>query len=152
MWLLTSFLPDWLVIYFTHIIFIAGFVVTLGAGVIARVPFISNYGRLVQPIGIILLIVGVFLEGANWNEKGWQEKVKAFEDKVKIAEQQSRETNQKLEDTLKEKNKVIKERQVVIQEKIRVVESKINAECKVAPEAIQIMNEAAKINQAAKTK
>ena len=152
MWFLTSFLPDWFVTYFVHIIFVVGLVATFAASIVAKVPFISNYGRLIQPIGMILLVVGLFLEGANWNERSWQEKVKAFEDKVKIAEQQSREANEKLEDTLKQKNKVIKEKQLVIQEKIRIVESKINAECKVAPEAIQIMNEAAKINQAAKTK
>lgn len=145
MWLLTALLPDWLITYFVHIIFVIGVVATFAASLVAKIPFISNYGRLVKPIGIAILLIGVFLEGSWWNERGWQEKVNELEAKVKVAEQKSRDLNVKLDETLKLKNKVIKEKQIVIQEKIREVEKKIDAECKVAPEAINLLNEAAKM-------
>lgn len=144
MWLLTSLLPDWLITYFVHIVFAIGVVSTFAASLVAKIPFISNYGRLVQPIGMVILVVGIFLEGSWWNERSWQEKVKELEAKVKVAEQQSAETNQKLDETLKQKNKVIKEKQIVIQEKIKEVQVKVNADCKIAPEAVQIINDAAK--------
>ena len=145
MWLLTALLPDWLITYFVHIIFVIGVITTFASSIVAKIPFISNYGRLVKPIGIAILLIGVFLEGSWWNERGWQEKVNELEAKVKVAEQKSRDLNVKLDETLKLKNKVIKEKQIVIQEKIREVEKKIDAECKVAPEAINLLNEAAKM-------
>ena len=145
MWFLTSFLPDWFVTYFVHIILIVGAVGTFAASIVIRIPFISNYGRLVKPIGMILLVVGIFLEGMNWNERGWQARIKEIQEKVKIAEQQSKDANDKLDLALKEKNKVIKEKQVVIQQKIKEVQVKVDAECKVAPEAINILNEAARM-------
>jgi len=145
MWLLTALLPDWLITYFVHIIFVIGVITTFASSIVAKIPFISNYGRLVKPIGIAILLIGVFLEGSWWNERGWQEKVNELEAKVKVAEQKSHDLNVKLDETLKLKNKVIKEKQIVIQEKIREVEKKIDAECKVAPEAINLLNEAAKM-------
>jgi hypothetical protein len=145
MWFLTSFLPDWFVTYFVHIIFVAGLIGTFAASVVAKVPFISNYGRLIQPIGMILLVVGLFLEGANWNERSWQAKLKDIQDKVQIAEQKSRDANEKLDEALKDKNKAVKEKQIVIQQKIKEVQVKVDAECKVAPEAIQILNDAARM-------
>lgn len=144
MWLLTSLLPDWLITYFVHIVFAVGVVSTFAASIVAKIPFISNYGRLVQPIGMVILVVGIFLEGSWWNERSWQEKIKELQAKVKIAEQQSEETNVKLDEALKQKSKVIKEKQIVIQEKIKEVQVKVNADCKIAPEAVQIINDAAK--------
>lgn len=144
MWLLTSLLPDWLITYFVHIVFAVGVVSTFAASIVAKIPFISNYGRLVQPIGMVILVIGIFLEGSWWNERSWQEKIKELEAKVKIAEQQSEETNVKLDEALKQKSKVIKEKQIVIQEKIKEVQVKVNADCKIAPEAVQIINDAAK--------
>ncbi len=145
MWFLTSFLPDWLVTYFVHIIFVVGLVGTFAASLVAKLPFIGNYGRMIQPIGMILLVVGIFLEGSWWNERGWQAKIAELQQKVQIAEQQSKDTNEKLDTALKEKTKVIKEKQIVIQEKIKEVQVKIDAECKVAPEAIQLLNDAARM-------
>lgn len=144
MWLLTALLPDWFITYFVHIVFVIGAVATFASSLVAKIPFISNYGRLVKPIGIAILLIGVFLEGSWWNERSWQEKIKELEAKVKIAEQQSASTNQKLDEALKQKNKVIKEKQIVIQEKIKEVEVKVNADCKIAPEVVQIINDAAK--------
>lgn len=145
MWFLTSFLPDWLVTYFVHVIFVVGLVGTFAASLVAKLPIIGNYGRLIQPIGMILLVVGIFLEGSWWNERGWQAKIAELQAKVQVAEQQSKETNEKLDTALKEKTKVIKEKQIVIQEKIKEVQVKIDAECKVAPEAIQLLNDAARM-------
>ena len=145
MWFLTSFLPDWFVTYFVHIILIVGAVGTFAASIVIRIPFISNYGRLVKPIGMILLVVGIFLEGMNWNERSWQNRIKDLQAKVEVAEQKSKETNQKLDEALKDKNKLVKEKQVIIQEKIKEVQVKIDAECKVAPEAISILNDAARM-------
>ena len=66
------------------------------------------------------------------------------EDKIKVAEAKSAQANEDLAKKTQEKTKVVKEVQVVIKEKIVKVASKIDADCKVDPEAIEIINDAAK--------
>jgi hypothetical protein len=73
------------------------------------------------------------------------EETKKFEEKVKVAEEQSKEVNVKLDTALKEKNQVVQKQKIVIQERIREVQVKVNAECKVSPEAIKILNDAASV-------
>ena len=63
---------------------------------------------------------------------------------IKSAKKVSLKANAKLSDALKQKTKVIKEKEYVIKEKIREVQVKIDADCRVAPEAINLINEAAK--------
>ena len=77
--------------------------------------------------------------------KSWIEETKKFEAKVKIAEQQAKDTNDKLDKALNDKNTAVKQQQIVIQEKIKEVQVKVNAECKIAPEVVKILNDAAKV-------
>jgi uncharacterized protein YgiM (DUF1202 family) len=71
------------------------------------------------------------------------EETKKFEEKVKVAEQQSVAANEKLDTALKEKNNAVQKQKVVIQERIKEVQVQVNADCKVSPEAIKILNDAA---------
>ena len=72
-----------------------------------------------------------------------QEQIKEAQAKVDAAVLASKSANTKLDQARKQKNKVIVQRQVVIQERIKTVEKKIDAECKVDPVAIQILNDSA---------
>ena len=60
-----------------------------------------------------------------------------------ISEQKSKEANTQIQTVYVDRVKVVKEKQIVIQEKLKTVEVKIDANCKVVPEAISILNEAA---------
>ena len=60
-------------------------------------------------------------------------------------EEQSKQKNVEIQTIYRDKVKVVKEQQIVIQERIKEVEKKIDAECKIAPEAIDILNQAARI-------
>ena len=93
---------------------------------------------------MIALIAGIFFEGYNFALSDYRAKVKEFEGKVAIAQQQAKDANSKIETKIVERVKVVKDTQYVIQEKIKEVEKKIDAECKVTPEAIDILNEAAR--------
>ena len=80
--------------------------------------FIPVYGRYIEyikPVGIALVILGVWLRGGYDTEMAWRDKVK--------------------------------ELQVVYQDRIKEIEKRIDAECKVAPEAIGILNDAAKLRK-----
>lgn len=140
LWLLSSWIS-----YIVHAALIVGVVGTFFGSILNKVPFINNYAAILRAIALPLFIVAVFAEGYLYASKSWIEEAKKYEEKVKVAEQQSKDANTKLTKELADKNKEIKQQQVIIKEKIKEVQVKVNAECKVAPEAINIHNEAAKL-------
>lgn len=140
LWLLNSWIS-----YIVHAALIAGVIGTFFGSIVARIPIINSYGAIVKTIALPLLIVAIFAEGYLFASKSWIEEAKKFEEKVKIAEKQSKEANDKLSQTLNDKNTAVKQQQIVIQEKIKEVQVKVNAECKVAPEVVKILNDAAKV-------
>lgn len=140
LWLLSSWIS-----YIVHAALIVGVVGTFFGSILNKVPFINNYASILRAIALPLFIIAVFAEGYLYASKSWIEEAKKYEEKVKVAEQQSKDANTKLSKELADKNKEIKQQQIIIKEKIKEVQVKVNAECKVAPEAINIHNEAAKL-------
>ena len=143
-----AFIPDTLLTWVVNIVFISGvvgFAASFFFGYVVRwLPSIAPYHLLIQIVSIVLLVCGVYFKGGYSVEMEWRKKVAELEAKIAVAEQQSKDANVKLEETIKEKTKVVKEKQIVIQTKIKEVEKIIDAECKVSPEVIQILNEASK--------
>jgi len=140
LWLLNSWIS-----YIVHAALIAGVIGTFFGSIVARIPVINSYGTIVKTIALPLLIIAIFAEGYLFASKSWIEEAKKFEEKVKVAEQQAKDANVKLGQALTDKNNSIKQQQVVIQEKIKEVQVKVNAECKISPEVVKILNDAAKV-------
>jgi len=108
--------------------------------------FIPMYGRyigFIKPIGIALVILGVWLRGGYDTELAWRAKVAEAEAKVVAAEAKSKETNTIIQTQYRDKVKTVKEVQVVIQERIVKEAAQMDAECKVDSSAISILNQAA---------
>lgn len=148
MWML-SFIPDSFLIYIINLILLAGVVGSiLFFFVLHRIlrwfPALSPYYLLLQIISAVLLVAGIYFKGGYSVEMNWREKVRIAEEKARLAEQQAAELNTKLNSEIKKKQKTIVENRVVYQDRIREVEKIIDKECKVAPEAIDIHNAAAK--------
>jgi hypothetical protein len=140
MWFLLSFVPDWFINYFVHIIFSAGVTGIIVGAFLSKVPFVNQYGVLIKIVSNILFVVGLFLEGGLQTELAWREKVADLQKKIEIAQQQSKETNAKIEQKVTEKAKTIKDnvnanRQII--EENRIV---INAECKLSDTAWLLYN------------
>ena len=122
------------------------------------VPFYGNYVKILQPVGIVLLVLGVWLRGGYDTEMAWRAKVAEAEARVAAAEQKSQETNTVIEQKIVEKTKVIKgkteyitqylDREVVKKEEI----IKYIEQCPVPKEIIDIHNQAADMNKAAEGK
>jgi hypothetical protein len=140
LWLLNSWIS-----YIVHAALIAGVIGTFFGSIVARIPVINSYGTIVKTIALPLLIIAIFAEGYLFASKSWIEEAKKFEEKVKVAEQQAKDANVKLGQALTDKNNSIKQQQVVIQEKIKEVQVKVNAECKISPDVVKILNDAAKV-------
>lgn len=147
MWQLTwifNLIPDAVIALLVHAIFAGGTVLAILGAFADKFPFIGGYAKLARIIGGLLLIVGLFFEGALSNELRWKAQVEDLQAKLKVAEEKSQQTNETIRVVVKEKIKVVKDVQVVIQDRIIEKEKIIDAECKVAPDAISILNDAAK--------
>lgn len=140
MWML-SLIPDSILLYFINALVIIGVVATI-LGFVLRFQFLAPYRLTNQIIGVICLSAGLYFKGGYDTEAAWREKVHQMELQVAQLEQQSHDLNVRLEEEVKKKQKVIHDTKVVIKEKIKEKTEVINAECKVAPEAIEIINEA----------
>jgi len=145
---LLSFIPDALIQLVVNGVLIAGIigcVVSFFFGFFVRwMPWIIPYRMLLQILGLVLLIIGVYFKGGVGVEMEWRERVAKAQEAVKVAEEKAKEANVALEEEKKKKQKVITEKKVVIQEKIVEKEKIIDAECKVPKEAVEILNDAAK--------
>jgi len=139
MWTL-NFLPFWVF----HLITLAGIIGLVAGFVLGMIPLINRYKIPIQIVSILLLVVGIYMEGAISNEEKWQALVKEMEAKVAIAEEKSKNANAKIEYKFLDKVKFVDKTQVVIQEKLKEVEKVIDAKCEIDPSVISILNEAAK--------
>jgi hypothetical protein len=142
MWLL-SFIPDSWLAMIVHGMVILGILLYV-LGVFGNfIPFM-RYGKFLKPVGVIVMIIGVWFSGGYDVESEWREKVRIAEEKVAKAQAEAKNANVKLAIEQKKKVKVIHDTKIIIKQKIVEKEKIIDAECKVAPEALDILNEAAK--------
>lgn len=163
MWIL-SILPEAAI----HIIFGLGILGTIAGFVLGFVPFIKAYKLAVQVISLIVLVLGVYLEGGLADYKEWELKVKELEAKIAQAETKSSEKNVEIQEKIVEKTKIVKEkgRDIIkyidkwnTKEVIKEVEGperikreeviKYIENCPVPKEMIDIHNQAATLNKAA---
>ena len=151
-------IPDAVLNWAYWAIIIAGVTGVLAGWLGKWIPFYGNYVKILQPVGIVLLVLGVWLRGGYDTEMAWRAKVAEVEARVAAAEQKSQETNTVIEQKVVEKTKVIKgkteyitqylDREVVKKEEI----IKYIEQCPVPKEIIDIHNQAAEMNKAAEGK
>lgn len=141
---LLSFLPDAFLLFIINTILVVGLLGALSSYFIRFIPTLIPYSEAVKIVGIILLVLGVYLKGGYSVEMEWREKVTKVEEKVAVVEEKSVEANIVVQKVFVDKIKVVKDTKIVVQEKIVEVEKIIDAECKVAPEALDLLNQAAK--------
>ena len=146
MWLM-SWLPDFILIWAINLILLLGIAGTgisvMFKSVIRYFPQLIPYRTALQVVSIIVLILGVYLRGGYAVESEWRERVKELEAKVAIAEAESKEANANVKEKIVERVKIVYDTKIVVQEKLRDVQVTIDAQCKVHPKVIDILNEAA---------
>lgn len=147
-WML-SWVPDSVLLYLVHTILIVGLVSSfLSFFLLHRIvrwfPALAPYHLLIQIISAVLLVFGIYFKGGYDTEAEWRQRVADLEAKVKESEEKSKQVNEKIVVQYKDRVKVITDTKVVVQEKIKEVEKIVDAQCKITPEAVNILNEAAK--------
>lgn len=138
MWLL-NLLPNWIV----HVCLIAGLLALAASYILMFIPFVSRYKTPIQAGAIVVLIFTVFLEGAIFNDDAWRLKVAEAEKRALAAEAKASEENVRIVTQVVEKIKVIQDNKVLVDKKIAAQASTIDAQCKVDPSVVEILNQAA---------
>jgi len=153
MWIL-SILPEAAI----HIIFGLGILGTIAGFVLGFIPFVKTYKLAIQVISLLVLVLGVYLEGGLADYKEWELRVKEMEAKVAKAEAESANKNVEIQEKIVTKTKVIREKgkdiikyidkEVVKKEEvIKYIEN-----CPVPKEIIDLHNQATELNKAAEAK
>jgi len=123
----------------------SGAVLYFFSGFIQAIPFAQAKlaGYSIKYIGLALLLGGVYLTGGAGVTALWQQEIVEANAKIEAAEAKSKETNIVIQKQFVDRVKTVREVQLQVQEKIVRDTQIIDAECKVAPEAIEDLNAAA---------
>jgi len=138
-----------------HIIFGLGILGTIAGFVLGFIPFVKTYKLAIQVISLLVLVLGVYLEGGLADYKEWELRVKEMEAKVDQAEAQSANKNIEIQEKIVEKTKVVREKgkdiiKYVDKEVIKKEEViKYIENCPVPKEIIDLHNQATELNKAA---
>ena len=142
-----SLIPDSFFIWNTYALFVSGLALYVASKLVAWLPLISRYKLPAELLGVVLLVVGAYFYGGYGTEKVWRERVAELEAKVAESEAKSKTANSVIQEKIVTKVKEIKVFQDRIKEVIVEKEKIIDAQCKVPPEALAILNQAAKGSQ-----
>jgi len=138
MWIV-NFLPD----FIFHVLLLVSLLALVASFVLDSIPFVSTNAKAIQLASAVVLAIALYFEGAISDNDAWLARVAALERQVAVAEAKSKETNTVIQYQYRDKVRTVKETQVVVQERIVKEAAKMDAECRVSPEAISILNQAA---------
>ena len=138
MWIV-NFLPD----FIFHALLLVSLLALVASFVLDSIPFVSTNAKAIQLASAVVLAIALYFEGAISDNDDWLARVSALERQVAVAEAKSKETNTVIQYQYRDKVRTIKETQVVVQERIVKETAKMDAECRVSPEAVGILNQAA---------
>ena len=138
-----AFVPDSFLLYLVNMVFYTGLACTV-LGFLLRFKFLANYQFILQVVGVLALALGLYFKGGFEVEQQWRDRVKVMEAKVAAAEAKSKEVNTVIQKQVVTKIQKVKEVQYKNREVIKQVEKIIDRDCTVPPEAIDILNAAAR--------
>ena len=111
------------------------------------IPFVGANAVQLRFAAIAVLVLAVWMEGGIANEAKWQERVRELEARVAAAEKQAAETNTKIETVYVDRVEVVKEIQYVVRKDIERAATELDANCRISPRAIELLNQAAGVKK-----
>lgn len=143
MWLIHLLPTEWTALTI-NLMLLLGVLGTLSSMFISYLPsIVSAYRVPLQLVGVVLLVMGVFYKGGLQAEQDWRDRVIVAEHRAEVAEQKSAKVNTVIVEKEVVKTKYITEVKWKTKTVIKEVEKIIDSECKVRPEAIEILNSSA---------
>lgn len=143
-----QFLPDTLILWFCNILLAVGIGLTVLGFFVHRIPFLYQYQLPFKIAGVILLAAGVYFRGGYAVEMTWRERVAEVEAQLAEAQKESAKVNTVVETRVVTKTQVVKQKaDALVQYVDREVIKEVN-NCPIPQEAIDVHNEAARMNRA----
>ena len=143
MWLL-HLLPTSLILWIVYLMLGIGAAGIILGFFIRFIPFVNIYRTPIQIVSIILFCAGVYWYGGYTTEMIWRDEVAKLEEKVKESEAKSQKVNTVIKKVYVNRVKTITKDRVVVQDRIVKEKELIDKDCRVPPEAINILNQAAR--------
>lgn len=146
MWIL-NFLPD----SFIHLILLLGLIGLFAAQFFGFIPFLKQFKLQIQLVSFVIVLFGIYMEGALSNEEAWR--VKIAEQNVKIAKIEAESSSKTVEVITKYMDRVtvVKGKTNVIIEKIpEFITKEVDASCNI-PDSIRLLHNAAAANEVPET-
>lgn len=153
MWML-SFLPDSVLLYVVNGILVIGAISSFLAffvlhRILNKFPTLAPYHLLFQVVSAALLIAGIYFKGGYGVEMSWREKVATVQAELDEAKKKSEQVKVVIQEKVVTKTKVIKEKaDTIVQYVDRPVIQEFDKNCPLPKEAIEVHNEAARMNKA----
>lgn len=134
-------LQDWVI----HAILFAGIAGIIFSFFLEVIPFVKLYELPIRVCSLLLLVVGVYLEGGIACNKKWELKVKDLEIKLAKAEAQSAQVNTTVVTEYVTKTKLVKEKGNEVIKYVDREITKYDKSC-IIPEAVKIAHNTAALN------
>ena len=153
MWML-SFLPDSFLLYVVNGILVIGAISSFLAffvlhKILNKFPSLAPYHLLFQIVSAVLLVAGIYFKGGYGVEMDWRAKVAKVEAELAEAKEKSEKVKVVVQEKVVTKTKVIKEKaDTIVQYVDRPVIQDFDKNCPLPKEAIDVHNEAARMNKA----
>jgi len=142
MWLI-SFLPQSFSTFIIHSVFFIGVFATLIGFISYKIPGISTHGKTIKICGLIIFVIGVYLEGALSMESHWRQRISHLQEKVRIAEENAKKINTQIEYVYVDRIKEVKKVEYIVLSQIRESQNELDANCFVSPKVAEILNSSA---------
>lgn len=127
-----------------HSLVIIGTLGLIASFLVKFIPFIYRYLVLIQILSVLMIAFGLYYSGVAANEAKWQLEARLLKEKVLIAEKHAQEVTSKVEYIFVDRVQKVKDVQFIIQERIRDIAVSIDSQCRITPDALDIVNSAAK--------
>lgn len=140
-WLLV-FLPKWVI----AALIVLGVGGLLAATIIGKVPFISKYNLPIKIVSLVLLVCGLYLQGALGYKEATAQAVAELKAKLAEAEAKSQKVNTEIVTKYLTQTEVVHEKGRTITEYIDREVVKHDQDCHLPKEVINAHNMAADVN------
>jgi len=137
LWLI-DLLPDWVF----HIVVFLGISSFIASAILKRLPTLHTYSFITYFAGLILILSGVWFEGALSEKTNWEEKVKDLENKVQVAEARSQQVNTVIETKVVERVKIVKDTKNANKETAKLIARQLDDRCVVPESTVMLINSA----------
>jgi hypothetical protein len=108
-------------------------------------PFISNYKAILRPLGVVLMVAGVYFYGSYDTEMKWRAKAAELQAEIDRKNEVSAQVTTEIVTKYIDKVKVVKEKgDVIIKEIPKYITKESDANCTISKSFILLHNSAAK--------